>query len=96
MSEETNGLESTGNPLVDAALSRIRERFSDLEDAMLVQSQIEKRQTALLKDHAEWLAENTKALTQHRRFLKHHRLVMREIEDKLNALIEREIRREGL
>jgi len=99
--------ESTGNPLVDAALSRLRERtgdrFKDLEDAMLVQSQIERRQTALLRDHSEWLLSNEKAIARHEAWLANHEstmaridLTLAEVSDKLNLLIDREMKREGL
>ena len=37
---------------MDAALARIRGKFTDLEDAMLVQAHLEKRLTEQTKDHA--------------------------------------------
>jgi hypothetical protein len=101
MDTEPNGeLASTGNPLVDAALSRIRERhderFRALEDAMIVQSEIERRQSALLKVHGDWLEAHEKAMSGHRERLDRIDLTLTEITDKLNALIGREMRREGL
>lgn len=33
---------NTGDPRVDAALERIRGKFTDLEDAMIVQAHLEK------------------------------------------------------
>jgi len=78
----------TGDPKVDEALVRIRGKFRDLEDAMLVQAHLELRASERIKEHAEFLA-------RHQAFLDRHATVIGEIEDKLNALIDREIRREG-
>ncbi len=58
---EENGF-STGDARVDAALKRLQERndarFKDLEDALLVQVQLEKRMRELVKDQAEYLASH--------------------------------------
>jgi len=72
MAEPT--IPNTGDPRVDAALDRIRGKFTDLEDAMLVQAHLEKGLASQLKDHAEFLA--------------HHRQAMYEFDEKLNALID--------
>lgn len=73
---------STGNPLVDAALKRLSAQYQDLSDAMLVQLQLEKRQTQMLTNHAQ--------------FIERHETLMREIDEKLNALTMWLMRREGL
>lgn len=78
----------TGDPRVDAALERIRGKFQDLEDAMLVQAHLEKRAGERIKEHAEWLV-------RHEAAMRDHDVKMSEIDDKLNLLIDREMRREG-
>lgn len=85
---ENGEIPSTGNPKVDAALDRIRGKFQDLEDAVLIQAHLEKRMTEQIKRHAEWLASHEAAN-------KKFDLKMGEIEEKLNLLIDREMRREG-
>ena len=78
----------TGDPRIDAALQRIRGKFRDLEDAMMVQAYLEKRMTEQTRRHAEWLAAHEAANEK-------FDLKMAEIEDKVTFLIEREMRREG-
>ncbi len=55
MAEST--IPNTGDPRVDAALARIRGKFSDLEDAMLVQAHLGKGLGERTKEHAELLVE---------------------------------------
>ena len=62
--------------------------FRDLEDAMLVQVQLEKRMSARIKEHAEWIVQHEEALRQHKEWLSG-------VDDKVNLLIQREMRREG-
>ena len=93
---ETNGeIPSTGDPRVDAALARIRGKFRDLEDAMLVQVHLEKKAAERVKEHAEWLVRHQEAIEKHEERMAEFDLKMLEIEDKLNALLDREMRREG-
>ncbi len=80
---------TTGNPLVDAALKRLNQQYSELQDAMVVQAHLEKRQTEILRAHTE-------ALASHDEFNKQHALKMREFDEKLNALMMWLMRREGL
>ena len=47
---------SAGDPRVDAALDRIRGKFTDLEDAMVVQADLEKGLAEQTKEHARFLA----------------------------------------
>lgn len=65
---------NTGDPRVDAALERIRGKFSDLEDAMVVQAHLEKGLAERTKERAEFIAR--------------HQQAIREIDEKLNALID--------
>ncbi|MBV8551263.1 MAG: hypothetical protein JOY54_08170 [Acidobacteriaceae bacterium] len=58
---DTNGdIPLTADPRVDAALKRIRGKFQDLEDAMLVQAHLEKRAWERIKEHAQALADHDK------------------------------------
>lgn len=77
MPEEFN----TGDPKIDEALKRLDGRFKDLEDAMLVQSFLDKKAGERLKEHAKFIAT--------------HEIAIAEITDKLNLLIDREMKREG-
>ena len=79
---DTNGdIPLTGDPRVDAALKRIREKFQDLEDAMLVQAHLEKRAGERIKEHAQ-------ALADHEEWMLH-------FQQKLDALTDIVMRREG-
>lgn len=103
-----NGAEfpSSGDPRVDAALARLRAhndaRFKDLEDAMLVQAQLEKRAGERIKEHAEliaehhaFLAEHEASTRRHNQWLRNFETKMSEIEEKVHFLIDREMKREG-
>lgn len=79
MAEQT--LPNTGDSRVDAALDRIRGKFTDLEDAMIVQAHLEKGLASQMKQHAEFMADQQTAL-------KLHTQKMSEFDDKLNALID--------
>jgi hypothetical protein len=78
---DESAIPNTGDPRVDAALDRIRGKFSDLEDAMLVQAHLEKRMAERLKEHAQFLADQQSAMQLHTQ-------KMSEFDDKLNALID--------
>ena len=56
MAEDT--IPNSGDPRVDAALQRIRGKFTDLEDAMVVQAHLEKGMTEHLKKHARLLEDH--------------------------------------
>jgi hypothetical protein len=61
-------------------MSNIEQAIKDLQDALIVIAEIEKRQSAMLRDHAEHLAE----LLEFRRRTDQN---LAEITDKLNGLI---------
>ncbi len=61
MGEQT--IPNTGDPRVDAALQRIRGKFTDLEDAMIVQAHLEKGMTEQLKKHARLLEDHDNWIT---------------------------------
>jgi hypothetical protein len=98
--EEGNGeIPLTGDPHVDAALQRIKGKFKDLEDAMLVQVHLEARHAKQTKGHALWLEDNDQ---RHAKFVAEHELAVKnldiklaEITEKMNFLFDREMRKEG-
>ena len=89
---EENGFVSSGDARVDAALKRLEEkhdsRFRDLEDAMIVQAHLEASAGRRIKEHAELLADHRDAIKRHDDWMKH-------FEEKLDALTDIVMRREG-
>ena len=85
---ENGEIPLTGDPRVDLALQRIRGKFRDLEDAMIVLAHLEKNMAEQIRRHAEHIAFME---ADDRR----HREKMAEIEDKFNFIIDRDMRREG-
>lgn len=85
----------TGIPAVDAAFQRVRGRFRDLEDAMLVSAHLEANAGRRIKEHAEFLVRHEEFLDRHKALIEEHAIKMREIDEKLNLMIDREMRREG-
>jgi FtsZ-binding cell division protein ZapB len=90
----------TGDPRVDAALERIRGKFQDLEDAMLVQVELERRSSERIREHAGLLADHDTMLAGHEAWMKDHERARREhyewlehIQAKLGALTDIVIRR---
>lgn len=93
---ETNGdVPLAGDPRVDAALKRIRGKFQDLEDAMLVQAHLEKRAGERMKEHAELLADHDEWTRRHEAFRQQHEEWMKHFDSKLGALTNILMRREG-
>jgi hypothetical protein len=93
-----NGAEfiSSGDPRVDAALARLRERNdARFKDALLVQAHLEKRAGESIKEHAELIAEHHTSIRRHNQWLRNFETKMSEIEDKVHFLIDREMKREG-
>ena len=76
-----NEIPLSGDVRVDAALKRIREKFRDFEDAFIVQAHLEKRAAERIKEHAA-------ALADHEEWMLH-------FQDKLDALTDIVMRREG-
>jgi hypothetical protein len=90
-----NEIPSTGNARVDAALERIRGKFRHLDDALVVQVHLEKRQSAAIRANTEWLEQHEAAKREHEERMKRIELKLEDATDKLNLMIEREMRREG-
>lgn len=85
----------TGDPRVDAALQRIKGKFRDLEDAMLVQVHLEKRMSERIKEHAQFIADHERWIQKRHEADEKFDLKMAEIEDKINFIVDRDMRREG-
>lgn len=86
----------------DGQLARLAHIVSDLEGALTVQAYLERDQSRRIKEHAQliadhhdMLAKNRDMLASHQEFVKFHELKMREFDEKLNAVIEIIMRREG-
>jgi len=80
---------NSGDPRVDAALARIRGKFTDLEDAMVVQAHLEKRITEQLKKHAGLLEGHDALLQGHARSLKDHEAWITQMRERDRILDER-------
>jgi hypothetical protein len=98
---ETNGeIPLTGDPKVDSALKRIWGKFKDLEDAVIVQSFLEKQAGERIREHAEWIARHDEAIAKHDASIAEYEERMKRIEinvaemsEKANFLFDREMRR---
>ena len=90
---------SSGNPEVDAAFQRLRsmndQRFKDLEDAMLVHATLQASASRRIKEHAEFIAFHHDAMRDIDAKIQIFESKMLAIEDKVNFLIDRDMRREG-
>src|SRR5947209_1760396 len=96
MSGAGNGeIPLTGDAKVDAALVRIRGKFRDLEDAMLVQAYLEKRMAEQMKGQARWLEAHEASIQSHEAAKREHEEWMKHFQDKLDALTDIVMRREG-
>lgn len=58
-----------------------------MQDTLTVITEIERRQSALLKDHSQLLVDHDRILADHQRSMVEHRERMAEIDGKLNALV---------
>jgi hypothetical protein len=88
MAEGNGDIPLTGNLRVDAALKRIRGKFQELEDAMLVQVHLERKAGERIKEHAQLIADHHELLKSHDEWMKH-------FQAKLDALTDIVMRREG-
>jgi hypothetical protein len=90
MADENGRIPSTGDPRVDAALERIRGKFQDPEDAMLVQVMLERKAGERIKEHAEILASHDAWLKKHDEVIQRIEINLAEITEKVNLLFDRE------
>jgi len=61
-------------------IARLEAARKEMEDALIVMAHLETRSSARIKEHAEFIA-------RHEEFVAYHEQIIREIDDKLNALI---------
>lgn len=85
MAEST--IPNTGDPRVHAALERIRGKFTDLEDAMLVQVQLEKRAAERVKEHAEFIASHEAAVNRFDQQLAAEAAQRRALDERVDKLV---------
>jgi flagellar biosynthesis chaperone FliJ len=76
-------------------IARLEAARRELEDSLIVMAHLETKSAARVKEHAEFIAGHEQAIREHTEFIAHHERVMREIDDKhreidekLNALID--------
>jgi septal ring factor EnvC (AmiA/AmiB activator) len=80
---------------VQARMERLESAQRDLEDSFIVLAKIETRAAQVLRQHSEWMDRHEKEIAESKARLKHIEIGLAEATDKLNALIDREMRREG-
>ncbi len=85
MAEST--IPDTGDPRVDAALARIRGKFTDLEDAMIIQAHLEKGMTEQLKNHANILANHDSMVKRHEVWIAEAAERGRQIDERIEKLV---------
>ena len=89
----------TGNAAVDAAFRRLigrhDARFKDIEDAMLVQAHLEAKAASRMKEHAEQIVAHADWLARHEEIMNRFDVSMQEMTEKMNFLLNREMKREG-
>ena len=87
---ENGEIPSTGDPRVDAALARIRGKFRDLEDAMIVQAHLEAGLSRQLKEHAQMLVELSAQAKhndeEHRRFIERQQYLDERVDKLVSAI----------
>lgn len=79
----------------DGQLQGLSHIVANLEQALIIQAHLEKRQSEAIKEHATLIARHHEMLAGHEEFVKFHELKMREFDEKLNAVIEIIMRRES-
>jgi chromosome segregation ATPase len=75
-------------------IARLEAARKEMEDAMIVMAHLETKSSARVKEHAEFIAdhelrikEHAEFIARHEEFVAYHEQIIREIDDKLNALI---------
>jgi len=64
-----------------------REAIKELQDAVIVMAEMERRQSAMLREHAEMLHNHDKHLAEISEYRRRTEQNLSEITDKLNGLI---------
>ncbi len=102
MPDPDDQIPSTDDPTVNAALRRIRGKFQDLEDALIVQAVLEKKMSERINEHAHITANHDRIKANHDQMMAEHDVIWRRIDvtmaemtEKVHFLINREMKREG-
>jgi len=67
----------------------------DLEDSFIVMTQLETRMSQVMRQQSEWLANHETQIAESKARLKHIETSLAEATDKINFIIDRDMRREG-
>lgn len=73
---------------LESRVTTLEKARKELEDAMLVHAVLEAKSAARIKEHAEFIA-------RHEAFKSRHEMMMAEFDDKVNALIDVIMKRNG-
>ncbi len=106
MSTQSFDLPPTGNPLVDRALQRLSartdERFQSLKTLFMFKRRLKVAWLSLLSQQAQLLGSHSKlhsepidAVHRHEKWLKDCEIKKVEMDEKINSLMDRDMRREG-
>ena len=106
MSTQPFDFTPTGNSLVDQALERLSahsdQSFQSLQATLRVQAEVESRMASLLAQQAQLLEAHSKlhlesidAIQRHEKWLQDWEITKSEMDEKINFLIDRDMRREG-
>lgn len=74
---------------------RLERAHRELEDSLIVMTHLETRMSRVVRQHSEWLAQHEAEIAASNGRLERIETGLAEAADKLNALIAREMRREG-
>jgi hypothetical protein len=75
-------------------IPRLEAARKEIEDSLIVMAHLETKSAGRIKEHSEFIADHevrvkshAKFLAEHAEFVAYHEQIIREIDDKLNALI---------
>ena len=83
------------NPSLEPRVTALEKSYKELDDAMLVHAHLEARAARRIKEHAEFLTDHETAIQKHDQMMGELDTLMREISDKVNFIIDRDMKREG-
>jgi hypothetical protein len=84
-----------GNGDLEERVGRLEQARKELEDAFIVMTQLETRMSQNLRQQAEWLAELEPRMRQAEKALAEMTIKNLEMQEKIDFIIDREMRREG-
>jgi hypothetical protein len=68
-------------------MPNLEQAIKELQETAIVMSGIQSRQTALLKDHAEWLEAHDRAMARHDKEMAEARERGRELDERIAKLV---------